>query len=107
MSDRVEVVDYDPEWPEEFAELGKALRAELTKRYFRERPGARRVHIHVRELGSFSQQVPLLRRDHLRAHPAEAAYFGEANRRCAREFAEDRRAYLDAEDSSFWDARGR
>lgn len=103
MSDRVEVVDYDPEWPEEFAELGKALRAELTKRYFRERPGARRVHIHVRELGSFSQQVPLLLRDHLRAHPAEAAEFGEAKRRWAHEFAEDRRAYLAAKEPLVWE----
>jgi hypothetical protein len=32
---------------------------ELTKRYFRERPGAPRTHIHVRRAGSFSEQFAL------------------------------------------------
>jgi GrpB-like predicted nucleotidyltransferase (UPF0157 family) len=42
---------------------------ELTKRYFRERPGDPRTHIHVRRVGSFSEQFALLFRDYLRAHP--------------------------------------
>ena len=43
--------------------------AELTKRYFRERPGERRTHIHVRRAGSFNEQFALLFRDFLRTHP--------------------------------------
>src|SRR5690606_25987156 len=45
--------------------------ADKTKRYFREIPGTRRTHIHVREAGSFSEQMTLLFRDYLRAHPAD------------------------------------
>jgi GrpB-like predicted nucleotidyltransferase (UPF0157 family) len=40
---------------------------EMTRRYFRERPGRRRTHVHVRRAGSFCEQLNLLHRDHLRA----------------------------------------
>ena len=40
---------------------------ERTKRYFREPPGRRRTHVHVRRAGSFSEQWALLFRDYLRA----------------------------------------
>jgi GrpB-like predicted nucleotidyltransferase (UPF0157 family) len=36
---------------------------ELTRRYFRERPGRRRTHVHVRRAGSFCEQLNLLHRD--------------------------------------------
>jgi GrpB-like predicted nucleotidyltransferase (UPF0157 family) len=122
----IEIVAYDPAWPERFVELGRALRgglgevalridhigstavpglaakpiidiqvsvaafepleafrgplerlgyvyradnSERTKRYFREPPGRRRTHVHVRRAGSFSEQWALLFRDYLRAHP--------------------------------------
>ncbi|MFC4014981.1 GrpB family protein [Nonomuraea purpurea] len=77
--------------------------AELTKRYFREVPGARRTHVHVREHGSFSQQVPLLTRDYLRAHPDVAAEFAEVKRRCAREFRDERQKYVAAKEPYVWD----
>ncbi|MEV4161893.1 GrpB family protein [Nonomuraea dietziae] len=86
--------------------LGLVYRAdnpELTKRYFREAPGSRRTHIHVRELGSFSQQLPLLFRDYLRAHPATAAEFARAKRRCARQFRDDRQQYVSAKEPFVWD----
>ena len=38
----------------------RADNPERTKRYFRERPGAARTHIHVRRAGSFSEQFALL-----------------------------------------------
>nr|BFE86980.1 GrpB family protein [Planobispora longispora] len=76
---------------------------ELTKRYFREAPGTRRTHIHVRELGSFSQQLPLLFRDYLRAHPAAATEFAQAKRECARRFRDDRRRYVTAKEPLVWD----
>jgi GrpB-like predicted nucleotidyltransferase (UPF0157 family) len=52
--------------------LWRSNNPELTKRYFRERLGTRRTHIHVRKHGSFSQQFPLLFRDYLRAHPPKS-----------------------------------
>jgi hypothetical protein len=38
--------------------LYRAASTERTKRYFREPPGQRRTHIHVRRAGSFSEQSP-------------------------------------------------
>ncbi|MDP4509025.1 GrpB family protein [Nonomuraea turcica] len=86
--------------------LGLVHRAgnpELTKRYFREAPGHHRTHIHVRELGSFSQQLPLLFRDYLRVHPAAAAEFAEAKRRCAERFRDEREKYVAAKEPYVWD----
>lgn len=160
MGDPIEIVDYDPVWQVEFAEIGQALREalgdaalrvdhigstsvpglaakpvidiqisvrslepldaykaplerlglvhradnpELTKRYFRESPGSRRTHIHVREHGSFSQQLPLLFRDYLRAHPAAAADFAQVKRRWARQFRDDRQRYVSAKEPFVWD----
>ncbi|MEQ4720623.1 GrpB family protein [Nonomuraea sp. B19D2] len=160
MGDLVEIVDYDPGWPMEFARLGEALRAalgdvavridhigstsvpglaakpvidiqiavrsfdpleafrtplehlglvyragnpELTKRYFREAPGTRRTHVHVREHGSFSQQLPLLMRDFLRAHPGDTAEFARVKRRCAEESRDERQKYVEAKEPYVWD----
>jgi GrpB-like predicted nucleotidyltransferase (UPF0157 family) len=58
-------------------ELGYVYRGdnpERTKRYFRESPGQRRTHIHVRRLGSWSEQFALLFRDYLRANPEDARW---------------------------------
>lgn len=46
----------------------RADNPERTKRYFREPPGQQRTHVHVRQLGTFSQQIPLLFRGYLRCH---------------------------------------
>ena len=46
--------------------LGFIYRAEnpdKSKRYFREAPDQRRVHIHVRQAGSWTEQLALLFRD--------------------------------------------
>jgi GrpB-like predicted nucleotidyltransferase (UPF0157 family) len=80
----------------------RANNPELTKRYFREAPGGRRTHIHVRELGSFSQQLPLLFRDYLRARPAVAAGFAQEKRRRARQFRDDRQGYVSAKEPLVW-----
>ena len=54
-----------------------------TKRYFRESPGERRTHIHVRRAGTWSEQVGLLFRDYLRAHSDDAAQYAELGRTLA------------------------
>lgn len=56
-------------------ELGYVYREnnpDLTKRYFREKLGTTRTHIHVRQAGSYSEQEALLFRDYLRQQPGEA-----------------------------------
>ncbi|MFH8365839.1 GrpB family protein [Streptomyces sp. NPDC018031] len=86
--------------------MGLVYRAdnpERTKRYFREPPGERRTHVHVRQLGSFSQQFPLLFRDYLRDHPAAATGYAAAKRRYAAEFRHDRPGYVRAKDACVWE----
>lgn len=81
----------------------RADNPERTKRYFREPPGQRRVHIHVRQLGSFSQQFPLLFRDYLRSHPSAAVEYADVKRRCAAQFRHDRQGYVEAKNSFVWE----
>jgi GrpB-like predicted nucleotidyltransferase (UPF0157 family) len=85
--------------------LGYVFRAgnqERTKRYFRERPGSRRTHIHVRRAGSFSEQLALLFRDFLRAHPDWAQRYAELKLALAEQHADDRPRYTDAKRPFTW-----
>jgi len=87
-------------------ELGYRFRLanpERTKRYFREPPGQRRTHIHVRRAGSWAEQFALLFRDYLRAHREEAARYAAIKYRLAEEFSTDRRAYTEAKASYVWE----
>ncbi len=61
--------------------------AELTKRYFRERPAERRTHIHVRRAGSFNEQFAQLFRDFLRTHPGPAAAYAALKHQLAAKFS--------------------
>ncbi|GAA5029151.1 GrpB family protein [Actinopolymorpha pittospori] len=74
-----------------------------TKRYFREAPGQRRTHIHVRRSGSFSQQYALLFRDYLRAHADAAKEYADVKRQCAAEHSHDREAYVEAKAFFVWE----
>ena len=81
----------------------RADNPDLTKRYFRERPGGRRTHIHVRRSGSFSEQVALLFRDYLRHHRDQADRYGEEKRRLAHLLSTDRLAYVTAKTPFVWE----
>jgi GrpB-like predicted nucleotidyltransferase (UPF0157 family) len=86
-------------------QLGYVFRAdnqELTKRYFREPPGDRRTHIHVRRAGSFSEQLALLFRDFMRTHPDWARRYTELKLGLARQYADDRARYTDAKQPFTW-----
>ena len=82
----------------------RADNPERTKRYFRERPGRRRTHIHVRRAGSFSEQFALLFREFLRAHPRHAAQYGALKLRLASQFPEpeQRHEYVEAKVPFVW-----
>jgi len=77
---------------------------ERTKRYFREVPGARRCHVHVRRAGSWNEQWALLFRDYLRAHVDAAARYEAVKRDLAARFGHDRHAYTDAKGDFLWTA---
>jgi GrpB-like predicted nucleotidyltransferase (UPF0157 family) len=79
--------------------------AERTKRYFRERPGTRRTHLHVRKAGSFNEQFALLFRDFLRTHPRRAAEYAALKYDLAARFAtpEQRHDYVTAKTPFVWE----
>ncbi|HYH11746.1 MAG TPA: GrpB family protein [Thermomicrobiales bacterium] len=76
---------------------------DLTKRYFRERPGTARTHIHVRRQGSWSEQVALLFRDYLRCHPDSAAEYASVKRSLAERYRYQRTSYVAAKEPFIWD----
>lgn len=86
--------------------LGYVWRAnndDLTKRYFRESPGARRTHIHVRCAGSWAQQFALLFRDYVRLHPDEAARYATRKHRLAVDHRNERQGYTNAKSPLIWE----
>jgi GrpB-like predicted nucleotidyltransferase (UPF0157 family) len=88
---------------EQLGFVHRATNPELTKRYFREPLGQRRTHIHVRRVGSFSEQFALLFRDYLRRHPAAAADYAATKRRLAAQHPHDRAAYATAKCPCIWE----
>ena len=62
--------------------------AQWSKMLFKEPPGERRSHIHVRRSGHANQRYPLLFRDFLIASPAMAEAYAEAKRRLAANLAD-------------------
>ena len=82
----------------------RADNPELTKRYFRERPGERRTHVHVRRAGSFSEQFALLFREYLRAHHEHAATYAALKHSLASRFGQpgQRHDYVEAKGPFIW-----
>ena len=76
---------------------------DLNKRYFREAPGTRRTHIHVRRAGSWSEQFALLFRDYVREHEQEARAYAEVKYRLAEEYRDDRQGYTEAKGPYLWE----
>ena len=73
-----------------------------TKRYFREPADSARIHIHVRILGSWQQQLPLLFRDYLRSHPDELCAYEQVKIVLAKRFRNDRPKYVEGKDPVIW-----
>lgn len=109
---QVSVSDFEPldayRMPIEHA--GYAFRAdntERTKRYFRESAGQRRTHIHVRRLGSWSEQFALLFRDYLRGNVAEALRYADLKYSLAARYQGDRHGYTEAKGQFIWEVMNR
>lgn len=75
---------------------------DLTKRYFRERPGDERTHIHVRQSGSWHEQWSLLFRDYMRCHAEEHAPYVELKRALAVRYRDNRPAYTEGKSDHLW-----
>ena len=75
---------------------------ERTKRYFRERPGDRRTHIHVRRAGSFSEQFALLFRSTSGTTQSKRLY-AAIKHQLAMQFRDDRQGYVDAKGPFIWE----
>ncbi|WP_245498856.1 GrpB family protein [Rhizobium ruizarguesonis] len=104
---QISVLDFDPmdsliEPLEAIGFVWRSSNAELTKRYFREAPGQERTHIHVRRLGSWHEQWPLLFRDYMRQHVDEHEPYAALKRSLAERFRNDRAAYTSGKDDHLW-----
>jgi GrpB-like predicted nucleotidyltransferase (UPF0157 family) len=109
---QISVAAFDPVNPYRvpLERLGLVFRSEnteRTKRSFREAPGTRRTHIHVRQAGSWAEQFALLFRDYLRVHPEDRDKYGELKRGVARELRDDRHAYTEAKVPFIWEVMSR
>ncbi|TBY68958.1 GrpB family protein [Rhizobium leguminosarum bv. viciae] len=80
----------------------RSANSELTKQYFRESPGQERTHIHVRRLGSWHEQWPLLFRDYMRLHVEEHEPYVDLKRSLAAQFQNDRAAYTTGKEDHLW-----
>ncbi|SLK20376.1 MULTISPECIES: GrpB family protein [unclassified Paenibacillus] len=76
--------------------------SDKTKRYFREVPGSRRTHVHVRQAGSFSEQMNLLFRDYLREHPADRLKYAEDKHRLMALYKDQRPKYVEGKGPMVW-----
>jgi GrpB-like predicted nucleotidyltransferase (UPF0157 family) len=86
--------------------LGYVFRADntdLSKRYFREKPGTRRTHIHVRLVGSWGEQLNLLFRDYLRLHEQDASQYAQVKIELAERYRNERIKYVAAKAEFIWE----
>ncbi|MEJ8303986.1 GrpB family protein [Saccharibacillus sacchari] len=77
---------------------------DLTKRYFREKQGMRRTHIHVREAGSWSEQFALLFRDFLRQSKEWQQLYAKEKHVLAQRYStpHERELYVDGKETIVW-----
>jgi len=73
-----------------------------SKRFFLGPEKARPVHLHVRELGSFDEQLNLLFRDYLRSHRDTATEYARVKWELATTFRNDREGYVRAKEPTVW-----
>lgn len=104
---QISVADFEPldAFLQPLERLGYVFHADnpdLTKRYFREAPGQRRTHIHVRRAGSFTEQLALLFRDFLRTHPAVAEHYAQVKYELAEKYRYERQVYVEAKQPFIW-----
>ncbi|HZS76102.1 MAG TPA: GrpB family protein [Ktedonobacteraceae bacterium] len=68
------------------------------KRYFRQPPDLRPMHLHIRAMGRPNQRYPILFRDYLRAHPIASAAYAQIKSRLSQRHQDDVEFYYDIKD---------
>lgn len=89
-----------------FGNIGFHHRADnidRSKRYFRETTGSKRVHIHVRESGGFSEQFALLFRDYLRVHSGDCRRYADTKYKLMELYRNERDKYVEEKGAIIWD----
>ncbi|MEA0563327.1 MULTISPECIES: GrpB family protein [Lysinibacillus] len=81
----------------------RANNPDKSKRYFREAPGHRRVHIHVRQAGSWAEQLALLFRDFLRCHPDYCRRYEQVKCEFAEKYINNRQLYTNSKEAIIWE----
>ncbi|MDN4599599.1 GrpB family protein [Paenibacillus sp. F6_3S_P_1C] len=104
---QISVSNYDDllNYKHEIEAVGFVFREEnpdKTKRYFREVPGSRRTHVHIRQAGSFSEQMNLLFRDYLRVHPEDRLKYAEEKHRLMALYKDQRPKYVEGKGPMVW-----
>jgi GrpB-like predicted nucleotidyltransferase (UPF0157 family) len=74
-----------------------------TKRYFREKGNKKRTHIHIREAGSWSEQISLLFRDYLREHPEDCKVYANVKYKLMEQYRWQRERYVEEKESIVWE----
>jgi GrpB-like predicted nucleotidyltransferase (UPF0157 family) len=87
---------------EQIGFLHRADNPDLTKRYFRESSGNRRVHVHVREQGSWSEQFALLFRDYLRSHSEDCLRYANEKYKLMERYRDEREKYVEGKSPIIW-----
>lgn len=88
---------------EEIGFMYRSDNPDLTKRYFREAPGSKRTHVHVREAGSWPEQFALLFRDYLRATPEDCRKYAETKYRLMESYRNERERYVEGKEPIIWE----
>lgn len=104
---QISLADFEPlaAFAEPLQSLGLVYRddnPDRAKRYFREAPGMRRTHIHVRRAGSFSEQFALLFRDYMQDNDDEARAYARLKYQLAVEHRDARQVYVEAKTPFIW-----
>ncbi|WP_442603119.1 GrpB family protein [Paenibacillus sp. KN14-4R] len=105
---QISVLNFEDDlaFKDKIEDIGFVLRKEnpdKTKKYFREVPGYRRTHVHVRQLGSFSEQMTLLFRDYLREHAEDCWRYAEEKHHLMKLFKNERPKYVEGKGPIVWD----
>jgi GrpB-like predicted nucleotidyltransferase (UPF0157 family) len=79
-----------------------AANPERTKRYFREPLGQARMHLHVRQRGSWGEQFALLFRDYLRENQQDRDLYAQQKQSLAIRYRHDREGYVNAKEPLIW-----
>ncbi|MBB6024721.1 GrpB-like predicted nucleotidyltransferase (UPF0157 family) [Paenibacillus sp. JGP012] len=109
---QISVLDFDDElsFKPHIEGLGFELRTnndDKTKKYFREIPGTRRTHIHVRQAGSFGEQTTLLFRDYLRRNSNDCTKYVNEKHRLMNLYKNDRPKYVEGKGPIVWEILNR